>query len=374
VKYIDEYRDPDLVRALAERIRDLRYDKPLKIMEICGGHTHAIYQHGLHQLLPDNIELVHGPGCPVCVIPIGRLDDALSMARAPDVIFTTFGDMMRVPGSKGSLLNARADGADIRFVYSPSDALKIARENPDQRVVFFAIGFETTAPSTAVTLLQAQQEGVSNFFMFCNHVLVIPALKALLAAPDLQLDGFLGPGHVSAIIGMQPYEFIARDHGKSVVLSGFEPVDVLQSVYLIVKQKTEGRSAVENQYSRAIKYEGNLTALKLMDQTMEVRPFFEWRGLGSIPESALKLRSDFSQFDAELRFDVPGLKVEDPKICQCGEVLRGALKPHQCRAFATACTPEAPIGTCMVSSEGACAAYYKYGRTLLTDTMKKWAQ
>jgi len=363
MRFVDEYRDPRLVQAIAEQIKDLAYPEPLKIMEICGGHTHAIFQFGLHRLLPDNIEFVHGPGCPVCVLPIGRLDEALAIARTPDVIFTTFGDMMRVPGSQGSLLEAKAEGADVRMVYSPLDALKIARENRDRRVVFLAIGFETTAPSTAVTLLQAQQEGVTNFFIFCNHVLVIPAVKALLADPEIQLEAFIGPGHVSTIIGMKPYEFIAREYGKPVVLSGFEPVDIIKAVYLIVKQKTEGIASVENQYRRAIRFEGNRTALRLIEQTMEVRPSFEWRGLGEIPASAMKLRSEFSQFDAELHFDVPRVKVEDPKICRCGQVLRGILKPHQCRAFGTACTPEKPIGACMVSSEGACAAYYKYRHT-----------
>jgi hydrogenase expression/formation protein HypD len=269
---------------------------------------------------------------------------------------------MRVPGSKESLLDARADGADVRFVYSPLDALKLARQHPDRQVVFFAIGFETTAPSTAVTLLRAKAEGVKNFSVFCNHVNVIPALKAILDSPDLQLDGFVGPGHVSMVIGLHPYTFIAQEHRKPVVISGFEPLDILQSIAMLVKQISEGRAEVENQYARVVRPEGNVKALEATAQTMMLRPFFEWRGLGTIKESALQLRPEFAEWDAELRFQVPGIYVADPKACQCGEVLKGAIKPWECKVFGTACTPEAPIGACMVSSEGACAAYYNYGR------------
>jgi hydrogenase expression/formation protein HypD len=331
-------------------------------MEVCGGHTHTIYKHGIEDVLPRNIDLVHGPGCPVCVLPMGRIDDALAIARTDGVIFTTFGDMMRVPGSKGSLLDAKADGADVRFVYSPLDAYKLARQHPDRQVVFFAIGFETTAPSTAVTLLRAKAEGLKNFSVFCNHVTIIPAIKAILDSPDLRLDGFIGPGHVSMVIGMRPYNFIARDHRKPVVIAGFEPLDIIQSVYMIVKQISEGRSEVENQYSRVVRPNGNVKALEAMARTMELRPFFEWRGLGFITHSALKLRSEFADWDAELRYEVPGLRVADPKACQCGEVLKGVIKPWECKVFGTACTPETPIGTCMVSPEGACAAYFNYGR------------
>jgi hydrogenase expression/formation protein HypD len=293
---------------------------------------------------------------------MGRIDDAISIARADGVIFTTFGDMMRVPGSKGSLLDAKADGADVRFVYSPLDALKIATQHPDRQVVFFAIGFETTAPSTAVTLLRARAEGVKNFSIFCNHINVIPALQAILDSPDLRLDGFVGPGHVSMVIGTRPYEFIARDYRKPVVISGFEPLDIIQSIHMLVQQMVDGRSEVENQYARVVRPEGNVKALEAMALTMMLRPLFEWRGLGTIPESALKLRPEFADWDAELRFEVPGIRVTDPKACQCGEVLRGAIKPWECKVFGTACTPETPIGTCMVSSEGACAAYFNYGR------------
>lgn len=362
MKYVDEYRDAALISSLAAEIARLSAGKPLKLMEVCGGHTHTIYKNGIEDILPRNIDLVHGPGCPVCVLPMGRVDDAISIARTDGVIFTTFGDMMRVPGSKGSLLDARADGADVRFVYSPLDALKLARQHPDREVVFFAIGFETTAPSTAVTLLRAQAEGIKNFSVFCNHVNIIPAIKAILDSPDLRLDGFVGPGHVSMVIGMRPYTFIARDHAKPVVISGFEPLDIVQSVYMIVKQLAEERSEVENQYTRVVRPEGNVKALQSMACTMELRPFFEWRGMGFITHSALKLRPEFADWDAELRFAVPGIRVADPKACQCGEVLKGVIKPWECKVFGTACTPETPIGTCMVSSEGACAAYYNYGR------------
>lgn len=362
MKYVDEYRDAQVAQKLAREIERLSEGRTLQVMEVCGGHTHTIYKHGIEDILPPNIDLVHGPGCPVCVLPMGRIDDALAMARRPGVIFTTFGDMMRVPGSQGSLLDARAEGADVRFVYSPLDALKLARENPDREVVFFAIGFETTAPSTAVTLLRAQAEGVRNFSVFCNHVTIVPALKAILDSPDLRLAGFIGPGHVSMVIGMRPYHFVARDYGKPVVIAGFEPLDIIQSVLQIVRQLSEGRAEVENQYARVVRAEGNVSALKAMARTMELRPFFEWRGLGFITHSALKLRPEFAQWDAEQRFEVPNLRVADPKACQCGEVLKGVIKPWQCRVFGTACTPETPIGTCMVSPEGACAAYFNYGR------------
>jgi hydrogenase expression/formation protein HypD len=362
MKYVDEFRDEDLARKLSREIETLSAGRPIKIMEVCGGHTHTIYKHGIEDVLPPNIDMVHGPGCPVCVLPMGRIDDAIAIARQPGVIFTTFGDMMRVPGSKGSLLDAKADGADVRFVYSPLDALKLARQNPDKQVVFFAIGFETTAPSTAVTLLRAKAENIQNFSIFCNHVMIIPAIKAILDSPDMRLDGFLGPGHVCMVIGMRPYTFIARDHHKPVVLAGFEPLDIMQSIYMVVKQLSEGRAEIENQYVRVVRPEGNPKALEAMAQTMELRPFFEWRGLGFINHSALKLRPEFAEWDAERRFQVPGVRVADPKACQCGEVLKGVIKPWECKVFGTACTPETPIGTCMVSSEGACAAYFNYGR------------
>jgi len=363
VRFVDEFRSADLAKRLAERIAALvEPGRRYKLMEVCGGHTHAIYKHGVEDLLPPEVQLVHGPGCPVCVIPMGRQDDALAIARRPEVIFTTFGDMLRVPSSAGSLLDAKARGADVRMVYSPLDALRIARSNPDREVVFFAIGFETTAPSTALTLLRARAEGIGNFSVFANHVTIIPAIRAILQSPDLRLDGFIGPGHVSTVIGTRPYTFIARDHGRPVVVSGFEPLDVLQGVYMILRQLADGRSEVENQYSRIVREEGNPRALQVIGETMELRTTFEWRGLGFISQSALKLREAFAEWDAEVRYEVPGVRVADPKACQCGEVLKGVIKPWECKVFGTACTPERPIGTCMVSSEGACAAYYNYGR------------
>ena len=363
MRFVDEYRSGEVARRLSAEIEALvEPGRHYKLMEVCGGHTHSIYKHGVEDLLPPAIELVHGPGCPVCVIPMGRQDDAIAIAERPEVIFTTFGDMMRVPSSRGSLLDAKSRGADVRMVYSPLDALKIARENPDREVAFFAIGFETTAPSTALTLLRARAEGLRNFFLFANHVTILPAIRAILDSPDLRLQGFIGPGHVSTVIGTRPYRFIARDYGQPVVVSGFEPLDVLQGVYMIMRQLREGRSVVENQYSRVVKEEGNARALQAIAATMELRTTFEWRGLGFISQSALKLREEFADWDAEVRFEVPGVRVADPKACQCGEVLKGVIKPWECKVFGTSCTPEQPIGTCMVSSEGACAAYYNYGR------------
>jgi hydrogenase expression/formation protein HypD len=293
---------------------------------------------------------------------MGRIDDAIAVSETPGLIFTSFGDLMRVPGGNGTLLEAKARGADVRMVYSPLDALRIAVENPDRRVVFFAIGFETTAPSTALTLRRAKAEGVKNFSAFCNHVLVCPAIKAILDSPDLSLEGFVGPGHVSTVIGLRPYEFIAADYGKPVVVSGFEPLDVLQSVEMLIRQLAEGRSEIENQYARVVSTDGNELALEAIAETMELREEFEWRGLGFIPHSATRIREEYADWDAEVRFELPGARVADPKACQCGEVLRGAIRPWECKVFGTACTPEQPIGTCMVSSEGACAAYYNYGR------------
>ncbi|MEN3534753.1 hydrogenase formation protein HypD [Microbispora sp. ZYX-F-249] len=363
MRFVDEYRDADKARALSARIASLcEPGRAYKFMEVCGGHTHTIYKHGLEDYLPDTITLVHGPGCPVCVIPMGRVDDAIHIAEQPDVIMTSFGDMMRVPGGHGSFFDSTARGADIRMVYSPLDALKIARRDPDRRVVFMAIGFETTAPSTAMTVLRAAAEGVRNFSVFCNHVTIIPAIKAILDSPDLRLDGFIGPGHVSTIIGCRPYEFIARGYGKPLVVAGFEPLDILQSVDMLLRQLAEGRSEVENQYARVVPWAGNVRALRAINEVMELRPYFEWRGLGFISHSALRMREKYAAYDAERLFAIPGGRVADPKACQCGEVLKGVLKPWECKVFGTACTPETPIGTCMVSSEGACAAYYNFGR------------
>ncbi|MEG3438076.1 hydrogenase formation protein HypD [Pannus brasiliensis CCIBt3594] len=368
MKYVDEFRDPTKAEALLQKIRQLatriseRRDKIIKIMEVCGGHTHAIFKYGIESLLPDSIELIHGPGCPVCVMPRGRLDDAIALAENPKVILTTFGDTMRVPGSRTSLLQARARGCDIRMVYSPRDSLKIARENPDKEIIFLALGFETTVPSTALTVIEAESDNIPNFSLFSNHVVIIPALEALLNNPDLQLEGFVGPGHVSMVIGSEPYQIIVDRYRKPVVVSGFEPLDILQSIWMVLKQLDEGRCAVENQYDRLVQPSGNKIALTAMNRVFELREKFEWRGLGDIPRGGLKLREEYAAFDAEKKFPLPNNRVSDHKACQCGEILKGVLKPWQCKVFGTACTPEHPIGTCMVSSEGACAAYYKYGR------------
>ncbi|MDO5627054.1 MAG: hydrogenase formation protein HypD [Mobilicoccus sp.] len=364
MKFVDEFRDPAAAKVLVERIGDLvrGSDRRYALMEICGGHTHTIYRHGLEHLLPEEVEMIHGPGCPVCIIPMGRIDDALWLAEQPDVIFTCFGDMMRVPGTNGSLLEAKARGADVRFVYSPLDALRIAVENPDRPVVFFAVGFETTAPSTAVTLHRAREQGVSNFSVFANHVTIEPPMRAILADPRRRIDGFVGPGHVATVVGLQPFQFAAREYGAPVVVAGFEPLDVLQSIHMLLRQLTEARAEVENQYGRVVRPEGNPAALALMAATLTPRETFEWRGLGHIPHSGLGVHPDYAEFDAEQRYAVPGDRVEDAPACQCGEVLIGAIKPWECGVFGTACTPQTPIGTCMVSPEGACAAYYTYGR------------
>ncbi len=364
MKYVDEFRDAELGRAVSAEILSLvEPGRHYKLMEVCGGHTHSIYKYGIDDLLPTNVELVHGPGCPVCVIPMGRVDDGIAIASQNDgVIFTCFGDMLRIPGSDGSLLDAKAAGADVRMVYSPLDALRIARENPDREVVFYAIGFETTAPSTALTLKRAKAERLQNFTCMSNHVTIVPPLRALLESPDLRLDGFIGPGHVCTIVGARPFEFIPADYEKPIVIAGFEPLDVLQAISMILGQLDTGRCEVENQYSRVVPYEGNLKALEVMADVFELRPHFEWRGLGFISHSGLKLTDRYAEFDAEERFRVPGVRVADPKACQCGEVLKGVIKPWECKVFGTACTPERPIGTCMVSSEGACAAYYNFGR------------
>lgn len=361
MKFIDEYRQGDIAQKLAEEIARMT-SEPLKIMEVCGGHTHTIFKYGIEDLLPPNITMIHGPGCPVCVLPLGRVDDAISIAQQPDVIFTTFGDAMRVPGSKTSLLDAKASGADVRMVYSPLDALKIAKKNPDRQVVFLALGFETTSPSTALTVLQAAKDDVKNFSIFCNHIMIVPALKALLDSPDLQLNGFLGPGHVSTVIGTRVYEFVTNEYRKPLVVSGFEPLDILQSVYMIVKQIVGGRVEIENQYGRVVARDGNQKALDALFEVFEPRDYFEWRGLGSIAHSGMRLQRKYAAFDAELKYNVPGHRIADPKACQCGEILKGVKKPWECKVFGTACTPETPIGSCMVSSEGACAAYYNFGR------------
>ncbi len=364
MKFVDEFRDPKLGKQLLQGIARLaaEIDRPLKLMEVCGGHTHAIFRFGLEALMPDNVDLVHGPGCPVCVLPVGRVDDAVAIAEHPNVVFATYGDAMRVPGSKKSLLGAKAEGCDIRTVYSPVDALAIAQAEPDKEVVFFGLGFETTTPSTALTVKQAAALGVTNFSVFSNHITIVPTLKALLDSAGENIDGFVGPGHVSMVIGLQPYEFVTRDYRKPIVVSGFEPLDVLQAIHMVLTQIAAGEAKVENQYTRVVREGGNPMALQALLEVFELRSYFEWRGLGTINHSGLQLREPYAAFDAEKRFAVPQLSVADPKACQCGEVLKGALKPWECKVFGTACTPETPIGSCMVSSEGACAAYYNYGR------------
>jgi hydrogenase expression/formation protein HypD len=363
MRFVDEFRDPEIITKTAEEIRRLSDPaRHYRFMEVCGGHTHAIYRFGLKDLLPANIELIHGPGCPVCVLPMGRIDDGLAVAESTDhsVMFTAFGDMMRVPGTHGSPLEHKARGVDVRIVYSPSDALKLARSNPDKHVMFFAIGFETTSPSTALTLMRAKAEGIKNFSVFCNHVTIIPAIRAILDSPDMRLDAFIGPGHVSTVIGCRPYEWIARNEHKPIVVSGFEPLDLLQSIVMILRQLRAGQAKVENQYKRVVPWEGNRAALRAMAEVFELRPYFEWRGLGFISQSALRLRDSYAEWDAERRFQVPGVRVTDPRAAQCGEVLKGVLKPSQCKLFGKECTPEHPIGALMVSTEGSCAAYHSY--------------
>ncbi|MDR1426649.1 MAG: hydrogenase formation protein HypD [Bifidobacteriaceae bacterium] len=364
MRFVDEFRDPAAARSLLAVIeaQSDRLGRAFHFMEVCGGHTHTIYRHGLEHLLPEPIQFVHGPGCPVCVIPMGRVDDAVWLAGQPGVIFTTFGDMMRVPGTQGSLLQAQAAGADVRFVYSPLDALKVARDNPDREVVFFAVGFETTAPSTAVTLVRATALDVRNFSVFCNHVLIEPPLRAILDSEELVLDGFVGPGHVATVVGSRHFDFIPHEYALPIVVTGFEPLDILQAVEMLLAQYQTGRCEVENQYARVVRDIGNPAALALMEEVFEVRESFEWRGLGFIPRSGYAISDAYARFDAERRFAMPSIRVADPPACECGIVLKGLIKPWQCKVFGTACTPETPIGTCMVSPEGACAAYYNFGR------------
>jgi hydrogenase expression/formation protein HypD len=370
MKHLDEYRDADTARRLAGVIhREAASRRSYRLMEFCGGHTHAIFRYGIEDLLPPSIEMVHGPGCPVCVLPTGRLDMGIRLAQREGVILASYGDMLRVPGSKGqSLLKAKADGADIRMVYSTLDALKLAQQNSDREVIFFAIGFETTTPPTALAIEAAEKLRLQNFSIFCNHVLTPSAIAAILEAPAVRtldavkIDGFLGPAHVSVVIGSQPYEFFAEEYRKPVVISGFEPIDVLQSILMLVRQLNDGRAEVENQYVRAVTREGNARAKAAVARVFELRRDFEWRGLGHIPYSALRLKDEYARFDAERRFDEPYVASDGNKACACPAILRGAKKPTDCRLFGRACTPETPLGSCMVSAEGACAAYYTYGR------------
>ncbi len=370
MKYVDEYRDRTLARSLAAEIaREATPDRTYRLMEFCGGHTHAISRYGLEDLLPPNVRLIHGPGCPVCVLPMARVDMAIACAHQPGVTLCAYGDLMRVPGSRGSsLMKAKAEGADVRLVYSTLYAIRGAEAEPDREVVFFAIGFETTTPPTALAVRAAAKKGLSNFSILCNHVMTPPAMRAILDGPGedggapVLIDGFIGPAHVSTVIGTQPYEPFARDYGKPVVIAGFEPLDVAQAILMLVRQIDGGRAEVENQYIRAVTPSGNLKAQAEVDAVFETRESFEWRGLGFLPRSALRLRPEFETYDAERRFSLVSHPAEDNPACECGAILRGAKRPRECRLFGTVCTPDTPMGSCMVSPEGACAAHWTYGR------------
>lgn len=367
MKYIDEFRDRDLAQQLADAIAtEADPEREYRLMEFCGGHTHAIFRYGVQGLMPANLRFVHGPGCPVCVLPTARIDAAIALAEQHGATLCTYADMMRVPGGdRRSLLKAKATGADIRMIYSTQDALAIARADPAQQVVFFAIGFETTTPPTAVAMKQAGAEGLTNFSVFCNHVLTPPALRAILAAaePDsVSIDGILGPSHVSTVIGSAPYGFVPVEFDKPLVIAGFEPLDVMQSTLMLIRQINEGRCEVENQYRRAVTPEGNRKARALIADCFELRESFEWRGLGSLPASAVRIRDSYADLDAETRFSVEYGESREVKGCECPTILRGVKCPTDCKLFGTVCTPENPMGSCMVSSEGACAAYWSYGR------------
>ena len=370
MKYIDEFRDGELARGLAQAIhREADPARSYHFMEFCGGHTHAISRYGVSDLLPVNVRMVHGPGCPVCVLPIGRIDQAIGLALEQGVTLCTYGDCLRVPASDGlSLLRAKARGGDVRMVYSSADAVTLAQKNPDKQVVFFAIGFETTTPPTAVAIRQAAALGLKNFSVLCCHVLTPPAIASILESPEVrqwgtvQIDGFIGPAHVSTIIGSRPYEFFAEKYRKPVVIAGFEPLDVMQAIRMLVRQVNENRGEVENEFSRAVSRDGNKKAQQLVADVFAMRESFEWRGLGELPDSALRIKSQFAEFDAETRYSLDYRSVPDHPACECGAVLRGVKRPQECKIFGTVCTPENPVGSCMVSSEGACAAHYTYGR------------
>lgn len=370
MKYIDEFRDGATARRLAAAIaREVDPSRRYHIMEFCGGHTHAISRYGIVGLLPGNIRLIHGPGCPVCVLPVGRIDNAIDLALDRGVILAAYGDCLRVPGSGArSLLKAKAHGAQVRMVYSSADALRIAQQHPQREVVFFAIGFETTTPPTAVAILRASDLGLKNFSVFCNHVLTPSAIANILESPQVRdhttvpLDAFIGPAHVSTVIGSRAYEHFAEEYAKPVVIAGFEPLDVMQSILMLVRQLNEGRAEVENEFSRAVTREGNLKAQAIVAEVFELRKSFEWRGLNEVPYSALRIKGKYAGFDAERRFAITYRPVADHKACECGAILRGLKRPQDCRVFGTVCTPDNPIGSCMVSAEGACAAHYSYGR------------
>ncbi len=379
MKYVDEFRQHDLAKQLAKAIADeVEEGRQYNLMEFCGGHTHAIFRYGVQDLMPLNLRFIHGPGCPVCVLPIARIDHAIALVETHDVLLCSYGDLLRVPASNGkSLLKLKASGGDVRMVYSTQDALKIARDNPERQVVFFAIGFETTTPPTAVAIKQAAAEGQDNFTVFCNHVLTPAAIQNILESPEVReldavtIDGFFGPSHVSSIIGSQPYEFFAEEYQKPVVIAGFEPLDVMQSALMLIRQLNEGRHEVENEYTRVVTPEGNQKAQRLVAEVLELRRTFEWRGLGSVPYSALQIKEEFAQFDAERRFEVTPPESKEVKGCECPAILRGAKRPTDCKLFGTVCTPDNPRGSCMVSSEGACAAYWSYGRFRSPEMQKE---
>ncbi|MEZ9197744.1 hydrogenase formation protein HypD [Shewanella sp. 10N.286.54.B9] len=358
------FRDPEVIKSLAKNIaaEAAKCNGKINIMEVCGGHTHTIMKYGINQLLPDNIEFIHGPGCPVCIMPKERIDHAAALASMPDTILITLGDMIRVPGSNGSLAQFRASGCDIRPIYDPLDSLQIAKDNPDKTVIFFAIGFETSTPMTAVLIEQAEKQQVNNLLFHINHVLVPPAIDAVMADPSAKVNAFIGPAHVSVISGAKVYRAAVENYNTPVVVSGFEPVDVMESILMITKQKANSQSLLENQYSRAVSEHGNLAAQALVDKYMVVRPNFRWRGLGPIADSALMLRQKYQHRDAEIVFrqQLPTQEIDDHKACQCGDILRGLSKPKDCKVFGRGCSPETPLGSCMVSSEGACNAYYRY--------------
>jgi hydrogenase expression/formation protein HypD len=362
MKYLDEYRDEALARKILAEIRRT-VTKPWVLMEVCGGQTHSIIKYGIDRLLPDEVELVHGPGCPVCVTSLEMIDKAHAIAQCPDVIFCSFGDMLRVPGSKDDLLILKSRGADIRVVYSPIDCLKIARANPDKKVVFFAIGFETTSPANAMSVWQARQQGIGNFSVLVSHVLVPPAMAAILESPQNRVQGFLGPGHVCTVVGYREYEPLAAKYHVPIVISGFEPIDILEGTLMALRQLEAGTAEVENQYPRVVKRDGNPVAQEVVKKVFEVADR-KWRGVGLIPMSGYRLREEFREYDAERIFKVEAIDTQEPEVCISGLVLQGVRKPHDCPAFGKQCTPEHPLGATMVSAEGACAAYYAYGRHL----------
>jgi hydrogenase expression/formation protein HypD len=364
VDLIEGFRNPEHIKALAKLIKK-EATRKINIMEVCGGHTHTIMKFGLPQILPDIIEFVHGPGCPVCIMPKERIDHAIELASMPNTILATLGDMIRVPGSKTSLQKLRAEGKDIRSLYTPLDVIKIAKENPEKTVVFFAIGFETTTPMTAVLLEQIEKEKLENVYLHINHVTVPEAVDAIMGDGDAKIDAFLGPSHVSVITGYKIYEQIVEKYNTPVVVAGFEPTDVMESILRIVRQFNAGQERfVDNEYARAVSREGNVKAQELINKYMEQREHFRWRGIGDIPKSALKLRDEYAQYDAEIKFKdvLPTKELDDHKLCICGQILKGLAKPYDCKVFGKACTPTSPMGSCMVSSEGACSAYFKYGK------------